>query len=447
MTNETILRIAHVGTPEAEAILRRVPIDELTPDDAVSARTEVVFGIPLSPEAFVERVRLEVRARGDDALREIGARLGETVTGSFETSREEIEAAYQHVSAQFVADLRVAADRIERFHRQQPHGSWLDFGEGLGQVVRPLDRVGLYAPSGRGAYPSSVLMAAVPARVAGVQEVVLCTAPDANGRQRPEMLVAADIAGVHRVFKLGGAQAICAMAYGTQSVPKVDKILGPGNVFVVLAKRRVYGAVDIDQLPGPTETLVVADGTADAEEVASDLLAQAEHDPLATSVLITTSIELATAVADAVRRQLETLPTAAVARESLTHHGGAIVTSSVAEAIALANTFAPEHLCLLVEDPWTWVGEVRHAGGIFVGSHSPEAAGDYVAGPSHIMPTGQTARFASPLSVADFIKIISVIGLSPRRLAEIGPVAARLARAEGFEAHARAVEIRLKDKA
>jgi histidinol dehydrogenase len=261
------------------------------------------------------------------------------------------------------------------------------------------------------------------------------------------MLVAADIAGVHRVFKLGGAQAICAMAYGTQSVPKVDKILGPGNLFVVLAKRRVYGAVDIDQLPGPTETLVVADGTADAEEVASDLLAQAEHDPLATSVLITTSIELATAVADAVRRQLETLPTAAVARESLTHRGGAIVTSSVAEAIALANTFAPEHLCLLVEDPWTWVGEVRHAGGIFVGSHSPEAAGDYVAGPSHIMPTGQTARFASPLSVADFIKIISVIGLSPRRLAEIGPVAARLARAEGFEAHARAVEIRLKDKA
>ncbi|NBP77403.1 MAG: histidinol dehydrogenase, partial [Proteobacteria bacterium] len=353
MTNETILRIAHVGTPEAEAILHRVPIDELTPDDAVSARTEVVFGIPLSPEAFVERVRLEVRARGDDALREIGARLGETVTGSFETSREEIEAAYQHVSAQFVADLRVAADRIERFHRQQPHGSWLDFGEGLGQVVRPLDRVGLYAPSGRGAYPSSVLMAAVPARVAGVQEVVLCTAPDANGRQRPEMLVAADIAGVHRVFKLGGAQAICAMAYGTQSVPKVDKILGPGNLFVVLAKRRVYGAVDIDQLPGPTETLVVADGTADAEEVASDLLAQAEHDPLATSVLITTSIELATAVADAVRRQLETLPTAAVARESLTHRGGAIVTSSVAEAITLANTFAPEHLCLLVEDPWT----------------------------------------------------------------------------------------------
>ncbi|NBT04550.1 MAG: histidinol dehydrogenase, partial [Proteobacteria bacterium] len=295
MTNETILRIAHVGTPEAEAILHRVPIDELTPDDAVSARTEVVFGIPLSPEAFVERVRLEVRARGDDALREIGARLGETVTGSFETSREEIEAAYQHVSAQFVADLRVAADRIERFHRQQPHGSWLDFGEGLGQVVRPLDRVGLYAPSGRGAYP-----------------------------------------GVHRVFKLGGAQAICAMAYGTQSVPKVDKILGPGNLFVVLAKRRVYGAVDIDQLPGPTETLVVADGTADAEEVASDLLAQAEHDPLATSVLITTSMELATAVADAVRRQLETLPTAAVARESLTHRGGAIVTSSVAEAIALA---------------------------------------------------------------------------------------------------------------
>lgn len=441
---QTTLRVADLGTPEANAILHRTPIDELETDATVSARTASVYGEALTPEAFVERVRHDVRTRGDVALHEIAVRLGEPVVGSFETTPDDIAFAYSQVSAQFVEDLRTAAGRIEAFHRQQPRHSWLDYAEGLGQIVRPLDRVGLYAPSGRGAYPSSVLMAAVPARVAGVEEVVLCMAPGPAGRQRPEMLVAADIAGVHRIFKLGGAQAICAMAYGTQSVPRVDKILGPGNLFVVLAKRRVYGTVAIDQLPGPTETLVVADDTADASEVAADLLAQAEHDPLATSVLVTTDRDLAHAVAIAVEEQLHTLITAEVARVSLRTRGGAIVVPSIAEAIAVANTFAPEHLCLLVRDPWSWVGHVRHAGGIFVGSHSPEAAGDYVAGPSHIMPTGQTARFASPLSVADFIKIISVIGLSAQRLREIGPVAARLARVEGFEAHARAVEVRLE---
>jgi histidinol dehydrogenase len=234
------------------------------------------------------------------------------------------------------------------------------------------------------------------------------------------------------------------MAYGTESVPRVDKVLGPGNVFVVLAKRRVYGAVDIDQLPGPTETLVVADDSANPTEVAADLLAQAEHDPLATSILISTHADLADAVALAVEDQLQTLPTRDVARASLSSRGGAVVAEDIQTAIAIANDFAPEHLCLLVRDPWSWVGEVHHAGGVFVGENSPEAAGDYVAGPSHVMPTGRTARFASPLSVADFMKIVSVVGLSSRRLAEIGPIAARLARAEGFEAHARAVEIRLR---
>jgi histidinol dehydrogenase len=246
------------------------------------------------------------------------------------------------------------------------------------------------------------------------------------------------------VFKLGGAQAIMAMAYGTASVPRVDKILGPGNIFVVLAKRRVYGAVDIDQLPGPTETLIVADETADAEEVAADLLAQAEHDPLASALLITTTDSLATEVQGAVERQLATLPTAETARQSLAARGGAVVVDTVETALELANEYAPEHLCLLVRDPWAHVGSVRHAGGVFVGSDSPEAAGDYVAGPSHIMPTGRTARFSSPLSTADFVKRISVIGLQRSRLEQIGPTAARLARAEGFEAHARAVEVRLR---
>jgi histidinol dehydrogenase len=440
--SSSALRIAVAGTVEAESILRRTSIDELVPDASVAAKTESVFGVALSPEAFVERVRAEVRARGDEAIRDIARRLGEGFDGPLETTPDEVAHAYASVSAEFIADLRVAAARIEAFHRLQPKGSWIDYDEGLGQIVRPLERVGLYAPAGRGAYPSTVLMTAIPARVAGVTEVVLCMSAR-NGVQRPEMLVAADIAGVHRIFKVGGAQAICAMAYGTASVPRVDKILGPGNLFVVLAKRRVYGAVDIDQLPGPTETLVVADDTADDAEVASDLLAQAEHDPLATSILVTSDASLADEVAVAVEAQLRTLPTADVARASLSSRGGAIIAPDVPAAIAIANEFAPEHLCLLVRDPWSWVGEVRHAGGVFVGSNSPEAAGDYVAGPSHVMPTGRTARFASSLSVADFIKIVSVIGLSARRLAQIGPVAARLARSEGFEAHARAVEIRL----
>ncbi|NDF94225.1 MAG: histidinol dehydrogenase [Proteobacteria bacterium] len=317
----------------------------------------------------------------------------------------------------------------------------------VGERFDPYQRIGIYVPGGTAPLVSTAVMTVTIAAAAGVPEIVVCTPADAKGKINDALLHALQKAGATEIYKVGGAQAVAAMAVGTASIKAVQKIAGPGNAFVVEAKRQLFGEVAIDLLPGPSEVLVIADSSAIPAWAAADLLAQAEHDPLATSVLITTSIELATAVADAVRRQLETLPTAAVARESLTHRGGAIVTSSVAEAIALANTFAPEHLCLLVEDPWTWVGEVRHAGGIFVGSHSPEAAGDYVAGPSHIMPTGQTARFASPLSVADFIKIISVIGLSPRRLAEIGPVAARLARAEGFEAHARAVEIRLKDKA
>ena len=274
------------------------------------------------------RSRAEVRSRGDEAIRDIARRLGEGFDGPLETTPDEVAHAYASVSAEFVADLRAAAARIEAFHRLQPKGSWIDYDEGLGQIVRPLERIGLYAPAGRGAYPSTVLMTAIPARVAGVTEVVLCMSAR-NGVQRPEMLVAADIAGVHRIFKIGGAQAICAMAYGTESVPRVDKILGPGNLFVVLAKRRVYGAVDIDQLPGPTETLVVADDTADAAEVASDLLAQAEHDPLATSILVTSDASLAHEVAVAVEAQLRTLPTADVARSSLSSRGGAVIAPDV----------------------------------------------------------------------------------------------------------------------
>jgi histidinol dehydrogenase len=438
------LRIVEAGTAEAAALLRRVPLDELQTDAAVSAQTAAVFGEALSPQAFVDRVRTEVRDRGDDALRDLSEKLEGGAPEQFETSRAEIDAAYQRVPAQLVDDLRLAADRVAAYHRQQPRGSWIDYSEGLGQMRVPLERVGLYAPAGRAAYPSTVLMTAVPARVAGVREIVLCTPPQRDGAQRPEMVVAADVAGVDRIFKVGGAQAIMAMAYGTQSVPAVDKVLGPGNLFVVLAKRRVFGAVDIDQLPGPTETLVIADESADPDEIAADLLAQAEHDPLASALLLTVSRALAERVQSAVEAQLADLSTAETARASLAAQGGAVVVGSLEAAIELANEYAPEHLCLLVREPWTWVGRVRHAGGVFVGDSSPEAAGDYVAGPSHVMPTARTARFSSPLSVDDFLKTISVVGLSRERLAEIGPVAARLARAEGFEAHARAVEVRLR---
>jgi histidinol dehydrogenase len=444
MTNTPALRIVHAGTPGAAEILKRTSLNDLRTDTVVSAQTESVFGEAMTPEQFVERVSTEVRTRGDDALRELSSKLESAVPERFEATREEIDAAYKRVSPQLVEDLRSAAARVAAFHRQQPEGSWIDYGEGLGQMRLPLERVGLYAPGGRGAYPSTVLMTAVPAKVAGVDEVILCMPLGPDGLQRPEMLVAADIAGVDRIFKLGGAQAIMAMAYGTESVPQVDKILGPGNLFVVLAKKRVFGTVDIDQLPGPTETLVVADETADPDGVASDLLAQAEHDPLASAILITTSEPLTHRVRDAVEHQLSDLSTGVTARTSLSTRGGAVIVETVEQAIKLANEYAPEHLCLLVRDPWTWVGRVRHAGGIFIGDSSPEAAGDYVAGPSHVMPTARTARFSSPLSVDDFMKIISVVGLSRERLREIGPIAARLARAEGFEAHARAVEIRLQ---
>ena len=456
------LRVVPDGPEAFATVLKRTGLSELAVDPAVAARSAAVFDTPelrdlvssaglapvpadggLSPEQFVERVVRLVRTAGDTALRLIAERLDGAVPADLETPPAEIAAAYQQVDAQFVADLRLAADRIRRFHEHQRHPSWLDVDEGLGQIIRPLERVGLYAPFSTAAYPSSVLMAAIPARVAGVDEVVLAMPPRPDGRHQPEMVVAADIAGVDRLFKVGGAQAIAALAYGTASVPKVDKILGPGNIFVVLAKKRVFGDVDIDQLPGPTETLVIADDTAPADEVAADLLAQAEHD-LGSAILITSSERIAAAVPAALEEQLGRLERAEIARESLERRGGIVVTASVERALDLANEYAPEHLCLLVADAWSYLPAIKNAGGVFLGRHSPEAAGDYVAGPSHIMPTGATARFSSPLSVDDFLKITSVIALSARQLAELGPVAARLARAEGLTAHAAAVERRLR---
>ncbi len=343
-------------------------------------------------------------------------------------------------------DLAVA--EIRAFHQRQARNSWVDFGvEGArGQLVLPLDRVGIYVPGGAAPLPSSLIHAAVPAQVAGVREIIVCSPPQvASGEPAEVVLAAAHIVGVSRMFALGGAQAIAAMAYGTQSVPRVDKIAGPGNRFVIQAKRLVFGAVDIESLPGPTETLVIADAAASPRLAAADLLAQAEHVE-ASAILITTSADLASAVQAEVGRQLEALPeaNARAAADAVSRRGGIILVPDLATAIDLANEYGPEHLCLLVADPWAYVGQIRNAGGIFLGEESFEVLGDYVAGPSHIMPTEGTARFASPVNVDDFRKVISLVGLNRAGLERIGPAARRIAEAEGLFAHAAAVRARFE---
>jgi histidinol dehydrogenase len=441
------LRIYSV--PEARrTILRRQPLDAFELPESLKESLAALFGAGVTPAQAVARILADVRARGDDAVREWTRRIDGVELDDLAVPPVAIEEAYQALAPDLRQALELAAARVEAFHRRQPLHSWLDTqpGGALGQMVRPLARVGLYTPGGRAAYPSSLLMSAIPARVAGVESVVVATPPLRDtGLPDANILAAARIARVDRVYRLGGAQAIAALAFGTGSVPAVDKILGPGNLFVTLAKQQVMGLVGIDGLPGPTETVVVADEKANPELVAADLLAQAEHDPLATALLITPSRKLAEATAARLLARLAVLTRRDIATESLTNRGGAVVTGSLQEAIDLANAYAPEHLCLSVQDPWSWVGLVRNAGGIFVGEHSSEVLGDYIAGPSHIMPTGGTARFSSPLNVADFCKITSIIALGADEARRLGGPAARVARAEGLDAHAAAAEARGQD--
>ncbi|TVR68747.1 MAG: histidinol dehydrogenase [Sphaerobacteraceae bacterium] len=406
------------------------------------------FGEDLSAMGVVERIIERVRADGDQALLHFNKLIDNVELDRLQVTPAEFEAARDQVPADVYRAMQFSRERIELFHTQQLRTSWINFDSdgALGQIIRPLDRVGIYTPAGRAPYPSSLLMTAVPAIVAGVPDVIVCVPAGPDGNVAPIILAAAEIAGVTRVYKVGGAQAIAAMAYGTESIPKVDKILGPGNIFVVLAKKRVYGDVDIDQLPGPTETMLVADESADPELCAADLLAQAEHDPMASAILITTSTILAEQVRDEIESQLGSLEREEVARQSLDGTGAIIVVDTIDEQFDLANTYAPEHLCLLVSDPWSHIDRVKHAGGIFVGENSPEVVGDYTAGPSHVMPTGQTARFSSPINVEEFIKIISLVGINKRGLGRIGPAAATFARAEGLTAHAKAVERRLNNQ-
>ena len=347
--------------------------------------------------------------------------------------------------------LELSARRIEDFHRATMRRSWVDLESGLGELVTPIERVGIYAPGGTASYPSTVLMTAIPARVAGVREVLLATpgrsrtTANSTGRDdpAPAVLAAAKLAGVDRVFRVGGVQAIGALAFGTETVPKVDKICGPGNIFVTLAKKLVYGQVDIDGLYGPTETVVIADETADPVYCAADLLAQAEHDALASPILITTSLSLVGDVEGELDIQLSSLERGEMAGVSIERQGKAILVDTLDEALELANGIAPEHLCMMVRDPWAWVGKVKNAGGVFLGPFSPEVMGDYVAGPSHVMPTGGTARFSSALSVHHFLKTMPVVGLKREEYRHLAEAAAVIARAEGLTGHARAVEVRL----
>ncbi|CAA9581825.1 MAG: Histidinol dehydrogenase [uncultured Truepera sp.] len=395
--------------------------------------------------AVVEDILAAVKGRGDEALLELTERFDQVRLNTVRVPEKAFDDAARTVLPEVQDAIALSASRIRAFYRQQPREGFLQQTEGglLGQLVRPLNRVGIYVPAGSATLFSTLLMCAVPAQVAGVPEIVVVTPPRGDGGVAPEILVVARLLGVREVYRVGGAQAVAALAYGTESVPRVDKVVGPGNAYVVLAKQLVFGAVGIEALPGPTETLVLADESASARHVAADLLAQAEH-AYAQPVLVTTHEPLLDRVRAELAEQLRTLPTRGTAHESLSERGVVVIVGTLEEGLRVANLYAPEHLCLLVRDPWAALPQVEHAGGIFLGESSMEALGDYAAGPSHVMPTGGTARFSSALNVRDFQKVIPLVNVSAETLEKIGPAAARLARAEGLEAHARAIESRLK---
>ncbi len=389
----------------------------------------------------------EVRRDGDAALRRFAERFDGVTLGDLRVSREEIDAAADEVGPEFLAVLREAAENIRDFHsRQVRQGFVLTEREGvvLGQKVTPIDRVGLYVPGGTAAYPSTVLMNAIPAKIAGCPEIVMMTPPGRDGRIPPAILAAARLAGVDTVFRSGGAQAVAAMAYGTESVPRVDKIVGPGNAYVAEAKRQVFGRVAVDMIAGPSEILVVADGRSDPAFVAADLLSQAEHDRNASAVLVTDSLPLAEAVSAELERQIPLLARAEIARASVDDNGKIVVAEDLEDVIRVANAIAPEHLELCVDDPFRYLGEIRHAGSVFLGRMCPEALGDYLAGPNHTLPTGGTARFSSPLSVDDFVKKTQFTYYTAEALGRVAEKVALFAEKEGLGGHARSARIRLE---
>ena len=435
-----------------QTILKRTPPDEFPVSQRVLDGITKLFGEALTPEQAVTKILKDVRMNGDLALQKWTQALDSIDLQPAPVSKALIQSALDSLPLEQRQALEKAAARIEAFHRKQPLTSWFtnELGGTLGQIIRPIQRVGLYVPGGTAPLPSTVLMSAILARVAGVKEIVVVTPPNrsienTNLPVNAMILAACAIAGVDEVYLLGGAQAIAALAYGTETIQSVDKIFGPGNLFVTLAKRQVYGVVGIDGLAGPTETMVIADESANPAWVAADLLAQAEHDLSASAILLTPSQALIEKVQIEVGKQLEQRGRADIIVASLENRGGAVVTRDLDEAVQLANDYAPEHLALSINDPWRWVDKVNNAGGVFVGEHSFEVLGDYVAGPSHVMPTGGSARFASPLNVWDFVKIVSLIALDEGTAQAIGPIAATIATSEGLDAHNNAALIRLEN--
>ena len=435
-----------------KTILKRTSPDELPVSQRVLDGIAELFGEQLTPEEAVARILRDVRSTGDAALQRWTRTLDGLDLWPAPVSQACIRSALNSITAAQREALELAAARIEAFHRRQPLSSWVsnDLGGTVGQIIRPIRRVGLYVPGGTAPLPSSVLMSAIPARVAGANEIVMVTPPSRSLAHAAVpvdamILAACAIAQVDNVYLIGGAQAIAALAFGTETIQPVDKIFGPGNLFVTLAKRQVYGVVGIDGLAGPTETVVIADDSANPAWVAADLLAQAEHDLLASAILITPSQHLIEHVQLEITRQIEERNRAEMITTSLGNRGGAVLVRDLKEAIQLVNEYAPEHLGLSVRDPWGWVEKVNNAGGVFLGEHSFEVLGDYLAGPSHVMPTGGSARFASPLNVWDFVKIVSLVALDDATAQAIGPSAATIAEAEGLDAHQNAALLRARE--
>jgi len=426
-----MIKIMQVGQVPTEEILARV-----VPEVDVSA--------------IVSDIISDVRQNGDEALYRYCEKFDHAKLSALEVSEAEFEDAFASIEPAFLDILQEAAANIRSFHQQQVRSSFIlteKPGVVMGQKIMPIEKVGLYVPGGTAAYPSTVLMDAIPAKIAGCKEIVITSPPGPDGKLPAAILAAARIAGVNRIFKVGGAQAVAALAYGTESVPKVDKIVGPGNAFVAEAKKQVFGTVSIDMIAGPSEILVIADGSCNAKYVAADLLSQAEHDKLASAVLVTDSMELAMKVQTELETQLALLPRQEIARTSIERNGKIIVTKDLDEAIAIANDLAPEHLELCVDDPFAYLDAIQHAGSIFLGKYCPEALGDYMAGPNHTLPTSGTARFSSPLSVDDFVKKSQYSYFTRDALRRLADSVSVFAEKEGLHAHARSATIRFEDEA
>lgn len=441
-----IINVKDMGLEAVEKLLKKPAFDQVELNPRIREANKKLFGVDLTAAEIVDRIVGDVRRDGDEAVIKYTKLIDRTefTPEEFVVTEAEYEAAYQEADPAVVDSLRKAAENVRRYHQEQKPNSWMtyrDKGSILGQSVIPLDRVGIYVPGGTAAYPSSVIMNAMPAVVAGVKEIIMMVPPK-NGKINPYVLVAAKEAGVSKIFKIGGAQAIAAMAFGTETIPRVDKITGPGNIFVTLAKKAVYGHCDIDMLAGPSEILIVADKTADPAYTAADMLSQAEHDMLASSIVITDSPELAEKVAVEAEKQLKVLPREEITRASLDRNGMIIITEDIMQAVELANVSAPEHMEVLTEQPFQLLPYIRHAGAVFLGAYSPEPLGDYFAGPNHVLPTGGTARYYSVLNVETFMKRTSIISYTQEQLDAVSDDVIRLAEAEGLQAHANAVKLR-----